>query len=89
MTDPGSPALHGSVHQGVVVRREGDYFGGAVNLAARLLSIAGSGELLATREAVKHAGNGPAWTALGSRSLRGLREEVEIYRLDDASHRAS
>ncbi len=83
MADPGAPALHGSIHQGVVVRREGDYFGGAVNLAARLLVLAGSGELLATRAAVERAGSRDNWTPLGSRRLRGLRAEVEIYRFDD------
>jgi class 3 adenylate cyclase len=83
MTDPGGLALHGSVHQGVVVRREGDYFGGAVNLAARLLTLAGRGELLATGAAVERAGGGDTWTPLGSRRLRGLRAEVEIYRLED------
>ena len=85
MTDPNAPALHGSMNQGVVVRRQGDYFGVAVNLAARLLALAGGGELLATRAAVDHAGDTDTWTPLGSRKLRGLREEVEIYRLENAS----
>jgi len=82
MAEPGAPALHGSVHQGVVVRREGDYFGSAVNLAARLLALAGENELLATRAAVEHAGDRFAWTSLGGRRLRGLREQVELFRLD-------
>jgi class 3 adenylate cyclase len=87
MTDLGAPALHGGMHQGVVVRREGDYFGGAVNLAARLLALAGSGELLATRAAVERASAADVWTAIGSRKLRGLQAEVEIYRLDEAARR--
>jgi adenylate cyclase len=88
MTEPGAPALHGGMHQGVVVRREGDYFGGAVNLAARLLALAGGGELLATRAAVERASGGDKWAALGSRKLRGLRAEVEIYRLEDTARGA-
>ncbi len=83
MEDPGALALHGSIHQGVVVGREGDYFGGAVNLAARLLALAGSGELLGTRAAVERAGEAGDWTALGRRRLRGLNAEVEVYRLKD------
>ena len=82
MADPGDPALHGGVHQGVVVRREGDYFGAAVNLAARLMALAGRDELLATRAAVESAGAEETWVPLGSRRLRGLREEVEIFRLE-------
>jgi adenylate cyclase len=85
MTEPGAPALHAGMHQGVVVRREGDYFGGAVNLAARLLALAGGGELLATRAAVERASGGDEWASLGSRKLRGLRSEVEIYRLENAA----
>lgn len=49
MAGPGAPALHGGMRQGVVVRRQGDYFGGAVNLAARLLARAGSGSRLPRR----------------------------------------
>ena len=89
MADPGAPTLHGGMHQGVVVRREGDYFGVAVNLAARLLALAGSGELLATRAAVDRASHTDEWTAIGSRRLRGLSAEVEIYRLNDAGPSAS
>jgi adenylate cyclase len=85
MTEPGAPALHAGMHQGVVVRREGDYFGGAVNLAARLLALAGAGELLATRAAVERASGAEKWAPLGSRKLRGLRSEVEIYRLEQAA----
>lgn len=78
-------ALHGGMHQGVVVRREGDYFGGSVNLASRLLALAGSGELLATRSAVDRAGGPGGWTALGGHRMRGLQAQVDVYRLDDAA----
>ena len=81
MAGPGALALHGGMHQGVVFRREGDYFGGAVNLAARLLALAGSGELLATRAAVDRTNDTDEWAALGPQHLRGLDREVEVYRL--------
>ncbi len=87
MAGAGAQALHGGLHQGVAVRREGDYYGGAVNLAARLMMLAGSGELLATRAAVEHAGE-QTWTALGARKLRGLRAPIEIYRLEDGDGHA-
>ena len=85
MSGPGALALHGGMHQGVVVRREGDYFGGAVNLAARLLALAGSGELLATRAAVEATHAAGQWRALGTRRVRGLDSEIEVYRLRAAS----
>jgi class 3 adenylate cyclase len=85
MDGPEALALHGAMHQGVVVRREGDYFGGAVNLAARLLALAGSGELLATGAAVERTDDADSWTALGSHRLPGLHTEVEVYRLQDST----
>jgi len=65
----------------VALYREGDYFGKAVNLAARLLGQAGRGELVAS-EAVARATEGRFdWEHLGSRRIRGLSEPVEAYRL--------
>ncbi|MFN8112823.1 MAG: adenylate/guanylate cyclase domain-containing protein [Solirubrobacterales bacterium] len=81
MDDPEMPALHGAVHRGEILRFEGDYFGGAVNLTARLLALSGSGELLATGAAVASAGPDCEWKSLGRRTLRGFREPVEIHRL--------
>lgn len=81
MKGDGLPALHGAVHEGEILRYEGDYFGAAVNLTARLLALAGAGELLATGTAVAGAGDEPLWESLGSRHLRGFRSECEIYRL--------
>jgi class 3 adenylate cyclase len=82
MDEDDLPALHGAVHQGEVLRFEGDYFGGAVNLTARLLALAGADELLATGAAVATAGPDCEWTSLGSRTLRGFRTAVEIHRLE-------
>ena len=83
MDDPEMPALHGAVHQGEILRYEGDYFGGAVNLTARLLALAGTDELLATGAAVATAGPDCRWASLGSRTLRGFREPCEIHRLEN------
>lgn len=82
MDEDDLPALHGAVHQGEILRFEGDYFGGAVNLTARLLALAGADELLATGAAVATAGADCEWAPLGSRTLRGFRTAVEIHRLE-------
>ena len=47
------PGVHASIHHGPAVRREGDYFGASVNLAARLLPLAERDELLATAPVVE------------------------------------
>jgi class 3 adenylate cyclase len=48
-------SVHASVHVGTAIARDGDYFGGAVNLTARLLGAAGRDELVATRPVVEAA----------------------------------
>jgi adenylate cyclase len=83
MDEEDLPALHGAVHKGEILRYEGDYFGSAVNLTARLLTLARGGELLATGAAVASAGDDPQWRSLGRRRLRGFESELEIFRLID------
>ena len=80
----GMPRVHASVHRGPAVVREGDYFGGAVNLAARLLALAGRDELLATRPVVDSCGVRFAWDRAGAVSLRGVAGLVEVFRLQGA-----
>jgi len=76
-----SPGVHASLHYGTAIVREGDYFGGAVNLAARLLTVAGKGELVASRQAADASGDLFTWQSLGRRRFRGLAEPIEVLRL--------
>jgi adenylate cyclase len=67
------------MHTGTAVRRNDDWFGSAVNIAARIADMARAGEILcaaATREAI-----GPAvpFRERGERVLRNLVEPVEVY----------
>ena len=81
MRAPGLPGVHASVHRGTAIARSGDYFGGAVNLAARLLALARRDELLATAEVVEACGETHAWTPTGERTLRGVATPVSVYKL--------
>ncbi len=76
---------------GEAVAVEGGYRGGALNLAARLCSIAGPAEILAS-PAVTHLArkvDGVAYVDRGSVSLKGLADPVQVIRLraeaDDAA----
>ncbi|MDQ3777545.1 MAG: adenylate/guanylate cyclase domain-containing protein [Actinomycetota bacterium] len=42
----GGPAVRVGLHHGAAVERDGDYFGAAVNLAARVSAVAAGGEVL-------------------------------------------
>ena len=72
---------HASVHQGVAIARDGDYFGGAVNLAARLLDTAAPDELVATRSVVARTSDRYTWEPMGMREIRGVAQPVEVFRL--------
>jgi adenylate cyclase len=76
------PGIHASVHHGPALPREGDYFGNAVNLAARLLALAERDELLATTPVVERCPQFH-WEHCGSERFRGLSDEVQVYRLKD------
>ncbi len=76
-----SMRVHASVHCGVAIARDGDYFGQAVNLAARLLDVAGADELVATRPAVESTVDSYAWEPIGVRKMRGVAQPVEVFRL--------
>jgi class 3 adenylate cyclase len=80
MQDRGPLGVHASVHRGAAIAREGDYFGEAVNLAARLLAAAGRDELVATAAVVEDADRFP-WEPLGVRRIRGVSDPVEVFRL--------
>jgi adenylate cyclase len=75
------PALHASVHEGLAVQRGGDYFGGTVNLAARLLSLAGTSEMLATHAVVDSTSEQFVWEPRVTTHIRGFRDPIEIFRL--------
>jgi adenylate cyclase len=78
---PRTPRVHASVHRGVAIVREGDYFGASVNLAARLLNAADRDELIATRSVVESCEEEFGWEPIGQRRVRGVAELVDVYRL--------
>jgi class 3 adenylate cyclase len=59
-----------------------DLFGTAVNLAARICSLAGAGDILVS-EAVRHvvAGKGFLFSDLGETALRGFEDPVRLYQV--------
>lgn len=82
MRAPNEPGIHASIHHGPAVPREGDYFGSAVNLAARLLAVAERDELLATAPVVERCPQFH-WEHCGSERIRGVSDVVQVYRLED------
>jgi adenylate cyclase len=81
MRGGGAPGIHAGVHQGVVLYREGDYFGSAVNLAARLRGLAGRDEIVASETVVRATADRFDWELRGSQDIRGFSQPVCVYRL--------
>jgi adenylate cyclase len=69
------------IHHGAAVFRDGDYFGGDVNLAHRVVSRALGGEVLVT-QALVDATNGSdflRFDAIGEVVLKGFPEPISLY----------
>lgn len=86
----GLPSVRVGMHTGEAVEREGDFYGAAVNVAARVSAIAGGSQVLlseATREA---AGPLPEveMHALGPRRFRNVSAPRAIYQAVWASDRS-
>jgi YHS domain-containing protein len=79
--------MHAGIHYGPVLYREGDYVGTTVNVAARLLSEAERHETVLTEEARRRAGELPniAFHPIGTRSIKGVDEPLELYRIETAT----
>lgn len=79
----GLPAARGAVNSGPMVRRDGDYFGTVVNVAARAADYARPHELLVTQETVDD------WTGdesvyfrpIGAVSLKNVKRRVELFQV--------
>lgn len=76
------PRLRVGMATGMAVSREGDWFGGSVNLAARVTTAARPGSVLVaepTREAIG-ADDRFAWSFAGARHLKGIKSDVKLFR---------
>lgn len=77
----GSPIVRVGMHTGPAIERAGDWFGATVNLAARVSSMAGGGEVLLTDATRKAAGpiGDVDLAARGHHRLRNVADEVAVY----------
>ena len=67
------------VHVGSALYRDGDYYGRAVNLAARVGARATGGEVLVTREVRDAAGRHLSFQPIGEVKLKGFGEATELF----------
>jgi adenylate cyclase len=67
------------IHHGSVLYRDGDYYGRAVNLAARVGARAAGREVLVTRDVVAQGSAHLAFERIGEVRLKGFADATELY----------
>jgi len=73
--------LHVGIHAGDVIREEGNVYGGAVNIAARVAGEAAAGETLVsgTVRDLARTSAGVSFEDRGERELKGVGEPVRVW----------
>lgn len=79
---PEFPSVRVGMNTGAAVERDGDWFGAAVNLAARVSAAAGAGEVLISEATLDSAGKlgGVELQSEGERLFRNVGEPIRVYR---------
>jgi hypothetical protein len=82
---PGATTIRVGLHVGEVASAaDGDLYGDGVNLAARIQSAAGPGEVVVSEDAaraLRHS-RGFRFYALGARAIKGYPEPMPLYRAE-------
>jgi adenylate cyclase len=74
------PQLRVGVAAGPALSRAGDWYGRPVNLASRVTDIAWPSSVLVTDEVRETAGDAYSWSFAGKRKLKGVPQEVPLFR---------
>ena len=74
-------SAHAGVHAGRVIERDRDLFGRTVNLASRVSSAAGPGQVLVTESVARLARLGRGSEPIGPVPLKGVSEPVPLFRV--------
>lgn len=87
--EPNFPGVRIGAHRGTVLHHENDYYGATVNLAARIAADANRWEILITadvRYELTAHGEDVEVRPIGSRSLKGIAGDVELFELEPGAH---
>jgi len=78
--------LHVGLHAGDVIEEDGNVFGGAVNIAARVAAESAPGEVLVSQTVreLARTSAGVAFEDAGERELKGVGEPVRVWRVRQA-----
>ncbi len=79
--EPLFPAVHVGLHAGTAVKKDGRFFGKALNLTARVASHASGGQILCTRDVVSRTNekSGVTFCSIGRIQFKNIRDPVDVY----------
>ncbi len=77
----GGLPLHLGIHAGDVIREEGNVYGGAVNIAARIAGLSAAGEVLVSHTVrdLARTSAGVTFEDRGEQALKGVGEPVRVW----------
>jgi class 3 adenylate cyclase/pimeloyl-ACP methyl ester carboxylesterase len=83
MGDKNGLPLHLGLHAGDVISEEGNVYGGAVNIAARISGESAAGEVLVSQTVrdLARTSAGVSYDDCGERELKGVSEAVRVWRV--------
>jgi adenylate cyclase len=87
-SEPRFPALRLGAHSGAVLYREGDYYGGTVNLAARVTSAADRSQFLVTgaiQQQITERDSEIELIPVAARVLKGVSEPLPLFEVRSAT----
>ena len=89
-TDNDFPRLRAGVASGMAVSRAGDWFGSPVNVASRVTGVARPGTVLAADSVWETVGDTGEFNGsfAGARRLKGIKNEVKLFRIRRATAEA-
>jgi adenylate cyclase len=79
------PLLRAGVAAGEALPRAGDWYGRPVNLASRLTGFARRGTVVTAKDVREAAGDDAySWSFAGSRRFKGVKGEIDVFRVRPA-----
>ncbi len=74
------PQLRAGIARGEAIGRAGDWYGRPVNVASRVTGVARPGSVLTTKGVKEEAEDSFRWSFAGRRKLKGVSEQLPLYR---------
>lgn len=73
--------LYTGIHHGPVIEDKGDFFGDAVNIAARMVKFAKQRQIITTSDLLNMLGDFPRENlkSMGNVRVKGIKNEIDVY----------